>query len=160
MEDEITRVVVGHGWVGMIGLKSIFYEVQALEIKDPGDLTSKLLELARTKNYIAPSSENEYGEALLREYHRHLGLPVEDEIGVPEILILGPGCSNCDELKSRVITAAAEISLPADIRHVKDPAEIGKYGLVPTPALVINNELKSSGSVPTVDKLKSILKSI
>lgn len=160
MEHEISRVMVGQGWVGMIGLRSIFDELQSLGINDPEKLKTILLELARKKNYIAPSSESEYEEALLREYHRHLGLLVEDGPSVPEILILGPGCKNCDELNNRVMSIAAEIGLQADIRHVKDPAEIGKFGLVPTPALVINGKLECTGQVPSSDKLKSLLESI
>jgi small redox-active disulfide protein 2 len=157
MDDEIMRVKVGQGWVGMVGLKSIFDELRDLDIKAPEVLSSRLLERARRSNYIAPSAESEYRSALLREYRLHLGLPVEEESAVPEILILGPGCSNCDELKSRVFSAAAEIGLQADIRPVKEADEIGRYGLVSLPALVVNGRLVSTGRVPSVEELKTLL---
>jgi protein-disulfide isomerase len=51
----------------------------------------------------------------------------------------------------------AEMNLPADIEHVTDIAEIGSYGVMGTPALIVNGAVKSVGSIPSKVKLKTWL---
>ena len=54
--------------------------------------------------------------------------------------------------------AMAEMNLPADIEHVTDISEISSYGVMGTPALIINGEIKAVGSVPPKVKLKEWLR--
>jgi protein-disulfide isomerase len=49
------------------------------------------------------------------------------------------------------------MNLPADIEHVTDIAEIGSYGVMGTPALIVNGTVKSVGSLPPKTKLKQWL---
>ncbi len=51
----------------------------------------------------------------------------------------------------------SEMDLAADIEHVTDISEIGSYGVMGTPALVINGEVKAVGSIPPKTKLKQWL---
>jgi small redox-active disulfide protein 2 len=74
-----------------------------------------------------------------------------------EIKVLGPGCATCNQLAQDLMTVMAEMNMAADIEHVTDIAEIGSYGVMGTPALVINREVKAVGSVPPKPKLKQWL---
>jgi small redox-active disulfide protein 2 len=70
------------------------------------------------------------------------------------VKVLGPGCPRCQETKRLVINALAELQLAADVQEVKDPKEIAKYGVMFTPAVIINNELVSQGRVPRYEEVK------
>ncbi|MBW1700627.1 MAG: thioredoxin family protein [Deltaproteobacteria bacterium] len=74
-----------------------------------------------------------------------------------EIKVLGPGCAQCDGLEQTLMQVMAEINLAADIEHVRDIKEIGKYGVMGSPALLINGKVKSVGRVPPKNKLKEWL---
>ncbi len=74
-----------------------------------------------------------------------------------EIRILGPGCINCQRLEQNVFNAAAELDLAADIQKVEDYAGIMAFGVMSTPALVINGKVVVSGRVPSSDEVKKLL---
>jgi len=73
------------------------------------------------------------------------------------IKILGSGCSKCMELEKATRTAISELQLDYEIAHVTDFAEIASYGVMSTPALVLNGEVISYGKVLTVDEVKALL---
>ena len=73
------------------------------------------------------------------------------------IKILGSGCAKCMELERAVRTAVAELQLDYTIDHVTDFAEIASYGVMSTPALVLNGEVISYGKVLTVEEVKTRL---
>jgi len=73
------------------------------------------------------------------------------------IKILGSGCANCTKLEGLAKQAAAQLGLDADIVKVTDVAEIMGYGVMSTPALVVDEELKFAGRVPSLDEVVSIL---
>ena len=75
-----------------------------------------------------------------------------------EIKILGPGCPRCDELGKRTLKALAELDVAADVQKVKDIKEISSYGVFSTPALIINEKVKSSGRIPAVAEIKEWLR--
>ena len=52
----------------------------------------------------------------------------------------------------------AETGIMADIEHIRDIKEIGRYGVMGTPALLINGKVNSVGNVPPINKLKEWLK--
>ncbi|MFB1050253.1 thioredoxin family protein [Paraliobacillus sp. JSM ZJ581] len=70
------------------------------------------------------------------------------------IKVLGPGCSNCKRLKNNVEVAVKELELNASIEKVTDFKEITKYGVMSTPALVVDDEIKVAGKVAKVDEIK------
>ena len=74
-----------------------------------------------------------------------------------EIKILGPGCPRCEELFSRVKTVARELNLDCKIAKVSDINEIAAYGIMMTPALVVDGQVKCVGKIPPSDELKSML---
>jgi len=75
-----------------------------------------------------------------------------------EIRVLGPGCANCKKLEANVFEAAAQLNIDADIQKVENIQEIMGYGILSTPGLVVNGEVKVSGRVPSVSEIINILK--
>ena len=70
------------------------------------------------------------------------------------IKVLGGGCARCDELESLVRKAVSELGVDAEIRKVKEIKEIAHSGILSTPGLIINDEIKSQGKLPVVETLK------
>lgn len=75
-----------------------------------------------------------------------------------KIQIFGPGCPRCFETERRVQKALSELGLNAKIEHVHDPKIFARYGVMFTPAVVIDGEVKVSGKVPSVEEIKELLK--
>ncbi len=74
------------------------------------------------------------------------------------IKILGKGCKNCERLESLTRQAATELNLDFTVEKVTDINTIADYGVMKTPALVIDEHLVLQGKIPTVNKLKELLK--
>ncbi|MEW6573647.1 MAG: thioredoxin family protein [Bacillota bacterium] len=71
-----------------------------------------------------------------------------------EIKVLGPGCPKCRALEEEVRKVVAELGLAVKVEKVSDVGEIIKYGVVLTPALVVDGEVKVSGRVPSREEIK------
>lgn len=74
-----------------------------------------------------------------------------------KIQVLGPGCYNCRLLAERVEEAALELGLDYELQKTTDLGEIAELGVFMTPALLIDGEVKVSGRVPPLGKIKEIL---
>jgi small redox-active disulfide protein 2 len=74
-----------------------------------------------------------------------------------DIKVLGPGCAKCQELLSQTQRAAQELGLDCRVEKVSDIREITSYGVMMTPALVVDGQVKVSGKVPSLDDLKKML---
>jgi len=74
-----------------------------------------------------------------------------------EIKVLGAGCPKCRALEKAVINCLAELDIAADVNKVEDINEMMKYGILRTPALVINGVVTVSGRVPSGKELKELL---
>ena len=75
-----------------------------------------------------------------------------------KIKILGTGCPNCKVLEKNVREAVKDLGIKADIEKVIDIAEIMEYGVMSTPALVVNDKVVSYGRVLKSDEIKKFLK--
>lgn len=75
------------------------------------------------------------------------------------IKVLGPGCNNCKTLERVTKEAVAELGLTATIEKVEDYGAIAGYGVMSTPALVIDEVVVTSGRVPTPAHLRELLTS-
>jgi small redox-active disulfide protein 2 len=71
--------------------------------------------------------------------------------------ILGTGCPKCAKLAELTHQAAAELGLEHDIEKVTDINAIMSYGVMMTPALVVDGEVKCVGKVPSLDEIKKML---
>ena len=74
-----------------------------------------------------------------------------------DIKVLGSGCANCITLEKRVNQALTSANTTADVSKVTDYGEIASWGVMSTPALVIDDHVILSGRVPSVDELVTIL---
>lgn len=66
-----------------------------------------------------------------------------------EIKVLGSGCANCKRLEVLVHEVVAETGAEASVAKVTDFKEIASYGILATPGLVVNGEVKSAGRIPS-----------
>lgn len=73
------------------------------------------------------------------------------------IKVLGSGCANCGKLEELARRAAGKLGIDAEIVKVTDYPEIMAYGVMSTPALVVDEDLKFAGRVPSLDEITSIL---
>lgn len=74
-----------------------------------------------------------------------------------EIKILGPGCTNCKKLEANTKEAVKALGIEANITKVEDIKEIMKYGVMRTPAIVINEKVKALGKVLAPDQIKKLI---
>lgn len=75
------------------------------------------------------------------------------------IKILGPGCPKCQTLEQRVREVVVAEGLVAEVTKVDDIMDIMAYGVMSTPALVIDEKVVIKGRVPTAHEITEILKS-
>ena len=71
-----------------------------------------------------------------------------------DIKILGPGCQRCHQTEKVVKEAVAEADVDARIEKVTDTMEIAGYGVFGTPAVVVDDEVKSVGKIPSKEDVK------
>ena len=74
-----------------------------------------------------------------------------------DVKILGSGCRNCQNLEANTAEALHQLGIDATIDHVTDEVEIIGYGVMSTPALVIDDEVIVSGRVPGSDQLRALI---
>lgn len=74
-----------------------------------------------------------------------------------DIRILGPGCKNCVNLEQRTRDAAAEVGIDATYTKVTEYADIAGYGVMKTPALVVDGQVMVTGRVPSIKQLRELL---
>ena len=73
------------------------------------------------------------------------------------IKILGTGCSKCKTLEKLTREVVEQNGIEAIITKVEDIVEIMKYGIMSTPALVVDEKVEIKGRVPSIDEIKKIL---
>ncbi|MBK6346160.1 MAG: TM0996/MTH895 family glutaredoxin-like protein [Bacteroidales bacterium] len=74
-----------------------------------------------------------------------------------EIKILGTGCTNCKNLEKATRQAVAELKLDASVVKEEDIVKIMGYGIMRTPALVVDEKVLFYGRIPSVSELKEML---
>lgn len=74
-----------------------------------------------------------------------------------KIEILGMGCAKCHKLEELVRETVRELDIEATITSVQDIKKIMSYGVMTTPAVVINDEVKVAGKIPAKDEIKKWL---
>jgi small redox-active disulfide protein 2 len=74
-----------------------------------------------------------------------------------DIKVLGSGCANCKALEARTRAVLDDLGVVAPIEKVTDFADIAGYGVMTTPALVIDGEVVVAGRVPPVADLVAII---
>ncbi len=159
MADDHCRIRVGDYEVGLMGLKGAIEQIaESHAQRTDQEVLDALIERLSRKNYIPTSVRQDYGKAFVREFRKFLGQAYEEvEDKGLRIVVLGPGCSQCNRLEQTVMQVLNEMGLAASLEHVTDIKEMANYGFVGTPALVINGTVVASGTVPTSKKVKAWL---
>jgi len=75
---------------------------------------------------------------------------------VKKIQILGTGCPKCRKLAENAQAAAKDLDIEFEIEKVTDINEIMNFGVMMTPALVVDGDVKIAGKVPSVEDIKKI----
>ena len=74
-----------------------------------------------------------------------------------KIQILGPGCFKCETLAKHADQAARELGIEYQIEKVTDILQITDFGVLTTPGLVVDGEVKVVGKVPSVEEIKKLI---
>ncbi len=74
-----------------------------------------------------------------------------------KIEVVGPGCGRCITTEKNVREALKQLGINAEVTKVTDVAEFAKKGVMFTPGVIIDGQVKFSGKIPTVDEIKGIL---
>lgn len=146
---------IGKSSIGLIGLDIALNKALAEDIPVE-NAAEYLYREIRGQNYIPAGMAEQYKAALEKEFRRLLGQEQEDD-GELTIRIFGTGCITCNGLRDAVIDAMMEANVAADIEMIYDLDEIGRHGIMATPALMINNKVKVAGVHPTPVQLKEWL---
>lgn len=77
-----------------------------------------------------------------------------------DIKVLGPGCVNCEKLYKLCTEVISENNLPAQIEKIVEQNKILDYGIMLTPALIVNNKVLTQGKIPTKLTLEHWLKDL
>lgn len=73
------------------------------------------------------------------------------------IKVLGTGCANCKKLEANAREAVKQLGIDAEIEKVEDIPSIMKYGVMKTPALVVDEKVKIMGRIADVEEIKKHL---
>jgi small redox-active disulfide protein 2 len=74
-----------------------------------------------------------------------------------KVQILGTGCPKCKKLAENTETAAKDLGIQYEIEKITDINEIMKFGVMVTPALAVDGQVKLAGKVPSVEEVKNLL---
>jgi small redox-active disulfide protein 2 len=76
---------------------------------------------------------------------------------VKHVQVLGPGCARCRQLKENADQAVQESGIEAEVEKIEDINVITGFGVMATPALAIDGQVKVVGKVSTPDEIKQLL---
>lgn len=156
---DVKQIMVGGQRTGIIGLDDVLKGVASeFAGRSDAEIEAELLARLSKKNYIYDKIKDQYAKAFLREYKKFVREPFEEaKRDCIQIKILGPGCPNCRKLEQDVMALVAETHITADIEHVTDLKDIASYGVIGSPALIIDGMVMAVGNMPQKSKLKEWL---
>ena len=158
--EDIIPIKIGSFQVGLIGLQEAIKELaSSLADASNEEIAETLIHRLSNKNYIPEKAKPDYAQALVREFRRSLGQEVvEPSTQGLTIRVLGMGCTNCRILVNRVMEVLNDLNLTADLEHVTDMKEIAAYGIMGSPALLINKKVVAVGGIPSKVQLSEWFK--
>ena len=74
-----------------------------------------------------------------------------------KIEVLGSGCANCNALEAATRQALQQLGIDEPVAKITDYGQIASYGVMSTPALAIDGDVKTTGRVPTVDEITNLI---
>jgi len=149
MDGPLPRTLkVGRISIGLVGLDIALNRIGRNLSLSSEEAARRILEDISARNYIPTGATETYLQAIADEIELIRGTG-EKQSGDLVIRILGPGCVSCNSLQKLVIEIMSDFGIAADVFQVHDLDEIGRFGVMQTPALVINNRLKCAGRLPS-----------
>lgn len=73
------------------------------------------------------------------------------------VKVLGTGCPKCEQLMKQTEQAVQELGLECSVEKITDIQQITSHGVMMTPALIVDGQIKVTGKVPSLDDLKKML---
>jgi len=73
------------------------------------------------------------------------------------VQVLGTGCPKCAKLAEQARAAVDELGIEAEVEKITDIMEITNFGVMATPALAVDGEVKAVGKVPSTEEIKQML---
>lgn len=141
------KIRIGKATIGLIGLELALNKAKTGNMQTDAAVDLIFKEVS-SKNYIPASAVQLYKEALAREYlHFVEGIAQDHQHMI--IKILGPGCVSCNKLNTMIFDIMQRLDMAADIEQIHDLDEIWRNGVITTPALIINGNIKCSGRMPS-----------
>jgi small redox-active disulfide protein 2 len=158
IEAPLQRVLrVGKVTVGILGIDVALSKYGCDKTLAVQEAVAVVFKDVLANNYVPATAAHLYRQAIEDEIVRlRSGGKIKNSQLV--IRILGPGCVSCNKLQSMVLEIMNELGVAADIFQVHDLDEIGRFGIVQTPALVINGDLKSAGRHPSPSQIEAWLR--
>jgi len=158
-ENDIMQIRIDNNLVGIIGLKQVMEEMVRQYSGCPDEkIGAEMLKRLSGKNYIPQRAGDFYAKALVREFKKYCGEPVADlPVSGLRVAVLGPGCAQCSRMEADVRETMAEMKLAGELTHITDISEISRYGIMGTPALLINEQVVCVGQTPHRNKIKEWL---
>lgn len=158
-ESPASRTIrIGRATIGLIGLDLALYQAAAKNMPED-DAVEFLYAAVCRSNYIPAAAAEKYRQALRQSYHRYIGNDEQDPDHLV-IRIFGTGCVSCNNLQQTVIEVLNRMELAADIEQIHDPDEIGRHGIIMTPALMINGRIVSGGALPTPAQIEQWIREL
>ena len=74
------------------------------------------------------------------------------------VQIAGTGCAKCNKLHEMAVEATRDLGIACDVVKVEKIRDIAKLGVMTTPALLVDGKILVAGNVPTMEKMKEILR--
>ena len=157
--QSVTQIKVGKHKTGIVGFDDALEEAaRDSQLGSDQEIAAAMIKKLSQKNYIPSEAHDEYIKAFIREYKKFIGEPMAEEpLEHIEIKVLGAGCPNCDKLEMDLMELIEVLGITADLEHIRDIKEIARYGVMGSPALIINRKIKAVGSVPSKSKLKEFI---
>jgi hypothetical protein len=158
-EQKVIQIRIKGNLVGIVGLPEVMESMKSdySRLSDEA-MGTEMVNRLGLHNYIPGSASEEYAKAFIREFRKFLGQPVAEEaLSILEVLILGTGCAQCNRLEMNVRDVMAEMNVPGELIHISDIREIGQYGVMGMPALVINKKVVAVGPTPEKKKIRQYL---
>lgn len=84
----------------------------------------------------------------------------DGKINGASVKILGSGCAKCNQLEANTLEALKSLGMDTSIDHIRDFGEIAAYGVMSTPALVVDGKVASFGKVLKTDEVVTLLKKL
>jgi len=159
-ENNVMQIRINHKLIGVVGLKQVMEEMAGrFASQSDAEIGAEIIKRLSHNNYIPDRAGDVYELAFIHEFRKYLCQSVDDP---PEeelcIAVLGAGCSQCGRMEMDVREVMAEMKLVGELMHVSDPREIGMYGVMGVPALVINGRVVCVGQLPHRSRIKEWLR--